>query len=344
MRFLTVCLFGCLSLSLAVGGCGYLGPKGPDSKLELDLKVDGMVEPSPTVFRSPPKDKLKDGSAWADVALEYEKNSEYDGAAASFKKAVELSPKTRFFWVSYGKNLQRLKRYQEANQAYASALALDCTTLPVCADVAQCYQMLRQDGDARKYYLRTLSMVQNHLEAWEGLAVIAHRLNEFQYFSAIDKLKAVPTEMINLHVANDMNERYLQNHPDDYISLVNRGNFRLKLMQVEGAQDAFNAALKVKPDGVEALIGLAQTYATVGDDAKSVPLLEKLTVESPYQSVPWYELAKIKKRQGELKKAVDYLGKATSLAPDRAVWSDMFGLWLAEKNKAEADPISTSND
>src|SRR5262249_55244758 len=138
------CLVGIAMLGLT--GCNTIGdfPTAP--------AVD-EVKPTPTV-ENPGDVKYYPSDQPLKLGLEYFKKGAYGTANRYFRDAVEKAPGDAQAWVGLAATYDRLRRFDLADQAYATAIKLTGETVQILNDRGYSY-MLRGDlAKARVQFLK----------------------------------------------------------------------------------------------------------------------------------------------------------------------------------------------
>ena|SRR5437899_8683506 len=133
-----VVLLGCLSAVLSA--CGSLLPEGPTGS----APPTSTVEESGDIKYYPSDEPLRTG-------MEYFTRGQYGIAERHFRDAVEKAPKDPTAWIALAASYDRLRRFDLADQAYASAIRLAGETVQLLNNQGYSY-MLR--GDLAKARLK----------------------------------------------------------------------------------------------------------------------------------------------------------------------------------------------
>jgi tetratricopeptide (TPR) repeat protein len=128
-----------------------------------------------------------------------------------------------------------------------------------------------------------------------------------------------------------------QSAPKSPMPTVLRGVVLLAQHNPQGAVDAFNAALKLKPDQIDALRGLGQAYHELGQIDRAVEIYRRVLAlnekdMASLNNLAWI-LAEVRKRPDE---ALPLAIKAEQLAPGNAEVLDTLG-WIQYRRGAYAE-------
>jgi tetratricopeptide (TPR) repeat protein len=147
--------------------------------------------------------------------------------------------------------------------------------------------------------------------------------------------------------ATEQYEKITQKDPKDTESWVMLGRlYRIATNSVE-AEKAYNNALKVDPDNEDALTGLAQLYADLGDTPKAIEKLKAVTDKNPSEST-LVALATAYENQRNYKEAAAVLERALSTAPEnkrlqRALAEDLYFSGQSDKALAAYQDLANDN-
>lgn len=284
----------------------------------------------------PPID-IESGDAWHEVGYRYQLKEKKFLAAFCYEKAVELNPNQKGFWSDLGSQYQGIPKPESARLAFIKACELDVMDLYNICSVGYNDSMQTKDDEAFRYYCMALSIEPSHQDAWNQLISILHRLDRERFIRDIQKLADNGQNPINVHVALALIDEYLQEHPDDYDFLVDRGFLMTRLMRIDEARRAFQRALKQRPDGVRCLIGMGLLYDTEGKREKAKETFLKVLDLSPTQATAWAALGAISAAEGNYKQAVNEYHSALKLTPSNSFWSEQTGYLNSLVKKQESE-------
>jgi len=110
-------------------------------------------------------------------------------------------------------------------------------------------------------------------------------------------------------------EKITAKDPKDVDSWVMLGRLYSVATRLEDAEKAYEAALKVEPENEDALTGLAQMYAQLGNPEKAIEKLKSVADKSPNERLLAF-LAEQYEQTKDYKNAAEVLRKARELAPE----------------------------
>jgi tetratricopeptide (TPR) repeat protein len=118
-----------------------------------------------------------------------------------------------------------------------------------------------------------------------------------------------------LRRAIEQYEKITQAEPKDAESWVMLGRLYLYATNSPESEKAYNNALKIDPDNEDALTGLAQLYASLGDTQRAIEKLKAATDKNPSENT-LLALATAYENLHDYKSAAAVLERAVELAPE----------------------------
>lgn len=100
---------------------------------------------------------------------------------------------------------------------------------------------------------------------------------------------------------------------------VLRGRAMLELNQIRDSEDQFLNALRIRPNLVKGLIGLASHRMAVGRMEDADKLLDRAMAQEPNNESGWHMKGKIKLSQNEWRGALENFDRTLSIAPNNTV-------------------------
>jgi len=120
-----------------------------------------------------------------------------------------------------------------------------------------------------------------------------------------------------LRQATDQYQKITEKDPKDAESWVVLGRLYLYAHNSSDAEKSFNTALKLEPDNVDALSGLAMMYRDLGDTKDAIAKLKAITDKNPNER-SLAELASAYEDMQDYKDAADALKRAVALGGENA--------------------------
>ena len=108
----------------------------------------------------------------------------------------------------------------------------------------------------------------------------------------------------------------LSAHKADWVEIVDKaGSFLVNFGAHDNARRVYQAALKVRPDQLEFIIGLGWVLCRVGQQAEALPWLKKAVAKAPDESSVFNDYGWALAELGRFDEAEPALEKAVQLAP-----------------------------
>ncbi|HEX9137510.1 MAG TPA: tetratricopeptide repeat protein, partial [Nitrospirota bacterium] len=117
------------------------------------------------------------------------------------------------------------------------------------------------------------------------------------------------------------NQEYLASitaRPDQWTSHYNMGNYQLSRGETKNAVASYQAALKLDPQAIMAMVNTSIAYAQMGENDKAEKSLQKALKQAPDNAAANFNMGLLKAEKNELKKAEEYLKKAFKADPQMA--------------------------
>jgi tetratricopeptide (TPR) repeat protein len=197
----------------------------------------------------------------------------------------------------------------KAIQHYKEALRLDPSASIIFEELTDIYVQTGRLRDAVTQAEDLLKQNPDNLDARRMLGRI--------YFRMLSDTQAqrVPEEYLKKATAEY--ETITTKDPKDADSWVMLGRLYSVANRSQDAEKAYDAALKADPGNEDALTGLAQMYAQLGDNQKAIEKLKGVAEKSPNERLLAF-LAEQYEQLKDYKNAAEVLKKAYELAPDNS--------------------------
>ncbi|HET6363505.1 MAG TPA: tetratricopeptide repeat protein, partial [Nitrospirota bacterium] len=117
------------------------------------------------------------------------------------------------------------------------------------------------------------------------------------------------------------NQEYLESitaRPDQWTSHYNMGNYQLSRGETKNAVASYQAALKLDPQAIMAMVNTSIAYAQMGEYDKAERSLQKALKQAPDNAAANFNLGLLKAEKNELKTAEKHLKKAFKADPQMA--------------------------
>jgi len=120
---------------------------------------------------------------------------------------------------------------------------------------------------------------------------------------------------------NKANQEYLASitaRPDQWTSHYNMGNYQLSRGETKKAVASYQAALKLDPHAIMAMVNTSIAYARMGENDKAERSLQKALEQAPDNAAANFNMGLLKAEQNEMKGAEKYLKAALKADPQMA--------------------------
>lgn len=99
------------------------------------------------------------------------------------------------------------------------------------------------------------------------------------------------------------------------------------------ARKAYQQAMRIDPNNLQAQVALARLYATMGDPARAVATYRKALEGHPKEGSLWQELGMCYARTKEWEPAIESLQRAVSIDPEERSYTRALGYCLARAGR-----------
>ena len=106
--------------------------------------------------------------------------------------------------------------------------------------------------------------------------------------------------------------------PDQWTSHYNMGNYQLSRGEAKQAVSSYQAALKLEPQAIMAMVNSSIAYAQMGENDKAEKSLKQALKMAPDNAAANFNMGLMKAEKNELKTAENYLNKALKADPQMA--------------------------
>jgi Flp pilus assembly protein TadD len=155
---------GCLLLT-GLAGCGANIAFPPDASApEFRSPTVTMQEPADVKY-FPSDEPLK-------LGLEHFERGNYGVAERYFREAVERAPKDATAWIGLAATYDRIGRFDLADRAYRSAIAMTGETTQILNNQGYSYMLRGDFVNARKMFLKAYGREPNNLTILNNLRLL----------------------------------------------------------------------------------------------------------------------------------------------------------------------------
>ena len=258
----------------------------------------GRYESAIDQFNRALKNDPSNAAAYRGLAKAFVSLEKNDDAESTFKRAINLKPD---YWAGYndlGVFYYKDGRYGDAIEQFKMVIKLTPDNYRGYNNLGGIYYMLERWGDARDMFEQSLSIRKSY-NIYSNLGTLYYIEGEFE-----DAARTY--------------EQALELNDKDYLTW---GNLAAAYHGIQGKQDkaietykrAIEIAeerLKINPNDPDVISNLASYYADVGNDTKSLYLLEKSLMIAPDNVHVTYRAATTYEHLGNREEALRLIGDA----------------------------------
>jgi tetratricopeptide (TPR) repeat protein len=229
----------------------------------------------------------------------YARTGDYPKAVAYFEEAITKGDNSLQTTLSLADMYLSLKAYEQAAAAYQRALQMDPQNTQAHSNLGYVYAQLGRLDEAIQENLQVLQLAPEDYVSYRNLVLLyrdAGRLDE-----AIQQAE----QMLEVTPENEQE-----------IGYVLLGSLYEASERPAEAIEAYQAALSVAPDSIQALSGLGNLHLQAGNLDEAVQVFEALAQVAPDNYSVYQQLAIIYMQLGRYDDALAAANQALSLAPE----------------------------
>ena len=258
-----------------------------------------------------------------------------------FKTALEASPTTAQFWLSYIDALIGLNKLAEAkavlDQAKGSGAkgeAFDKLDQRL-EGVEPPNITVSQNQDPPQDQLQPLINLYSQGQFQHALDSVEKLLQKFPISVTLYNIQgAANADLGQIDAAIDSYNKAIDIKPNYAQAHNNMGTMLQKAGKLEDAIDAFNKALALKPNYAEAYYNMGSALQGQGKLDGAIEAYNMALVIKPNMVEAYNNLGNALEEQGKLKDAIEAFKKAVTLKPDMANASHMLSALTGKKNNS----------
>ncbi len=208
----------------------------------------------------------------------------YEEAIEAYEKAIELDPKDAYAWVNKGFALDELKRYEEAIEAYEKAIELDP----------------KNDFSwvSKGISLWQLKRYEEAIEAYEK-AIELNPKNDFPWVNKGISL----SELTRYEEAIEAYEKAIEINPKNAYAWINKGINLSELTRYEEAIEAHEKAIEINPKNAYAWINKGVGLRQLKRYKEAIEAYEKAIEINPEEALGYSNLGELFFYLGNIKDA-----------------------------------------
>ena len=235
------------------------------------------------------------GKSYYKDAIKSYNQGDYEAAAESFAKAIELKDDNADYYIDYGYCLIELENYTEAESMFRKAI-LDKENSIVDKNNKKAYRGLGIMNYLEGNYE---SALEDFNKAMEYTSLKEYDVDILSYMGAAN------LQLGNYEEALANFTRIIQDEPKNIIALKGRGEVNYQLGNYEDSITDYTTAKKLKKDDYDVYFGLYNAYIALGDSENGNDILEQAASLPIKDDEDKFNLAKIHYYQGNNTQALD---------------------------------------
>jgi tetratricopeptide (TPR) repeat protein len=118
--------------------------------------------------------------AWYFKGLVFQRKEEYTSAVDAYEFCIAIDESNTMGHLGKGNSLMELNEFPKAIESYMLSLDNDETDAEVLCNIAECYENLKDDANAKLFYKKSISINQNLSDAYFGLAMVYKRNRQYK--------------------------------------------------------------------------------------------------------------------------------------------------------------------
>ncbi len=209
--------------------------------------------------------------AWCGLGHSYDRLKRYNDAIEAFRQALRINPEYAYAWSSLGLAYGELKRYDEAIEAYRRVLRIDPKNATAWYNIGNTYVLLNLYYDAIGAFRQTLYIDPEFAGARNNLGIAYVKLN--RYYDAIEAFRQA-----------------LRINPKDAMAWNNLGNAYGLLNRYDEAIDAYRQVLSTNPEYADAWNNIGIAYYVSGNRSAALDAVQKLRHLDPTRADKLFDI------------------------------------------------------
>ncbi|MBW4592813.1 MAG: tetratricopeptide repeat protein [Brasilonema angustatum HA4187-MV1] len=239
-----------------------------------------------------------DADAWFDTGNEQFEAGDFEGAIASFDKAVEFKPDYHQAWYSRGNALSDLGRIEEAIASYDKAIEIK-------PDYHQAWYI-------RGLALSELGRIEEAIPFYDKAIEFKPDLHDAWYIRGLTL-----SELGRIEEAIASYDKAIEIKPDEDEAWYSRGNALSNLGRIEEAIASFDKAIEIKSDKDEAWNNRGNALSNLERIEEAIASFDKAIEIKPDKDEAWNNRGVALGKLGRFEEAIASCDKAVEFKPDK---------------------------
>lgn len=266
------------------------------------------------------KEEEKEAEAWFNQGNKQYEAGDFEGAIASYDKAIKIKPTLEEGWYNRGLALASLGQYEEAIASFDKATETKPNDYQVWYNRGLALDNLGRYEEAIASYDKAIAIKPNY-EAWLNQGV------------ALDNLGRYEDAIASYNQA-------IQIKPNDHRAWNNRGVVLSNLERYEEAIASYDKAIKIKSGFHQAWFNQGMAQADLGQFQNAIASYDKAVEIKPDDYHAWNNRGMALGYLGQYEEEIASLDKAIAIKPDRQqAW---FNRGIAAGSSVSCDTLLAS--
>ncbi|NMF64338.1 tetratricopeptide repeat protein [Brasilonema octagenarum] len=239
-----------------------------------------------------------EAEAWFDRGNEQFDAGDFEGAIASYDKAVEFKLDYHEAWNNRGGALFNLGRFEEAIASFDKAVEFKPDKHEAWDNRGLALRNLWRMEEAITSYNKAIEFKPDDNAAWNNRGVALFNLGHFE-----DAIASY--------------DKAVEFKPDYHEAWNNRGNALSELGRFSDAIASYDKAIEFKPDKHEAWYNRGNALVNLGRFEDAIGSYDKAIEFKPDDDAPWYSRGVALGNLGRIEEAIASYDKAIEFKPDK---------------------------
>ena len=253
-------------------------------------------------------------NAWYNLGILYNKNENFDEAIDAYEYAIAINPEFSVAYFNLANSFSNKEDFHNAIINYKEYLNFDGKSVEILTYIGDCYDSLKENDLALKYYDEALAEDNYMADAYFGKANVMFRLGK--------TMQALPLLEGAIEI-DDINAEY-------YYLL---GNIYNELDLIEKAQNAYKKANDLDPEEFDFILALNESYVKVEKYDQAIDTLIEALKDHSNNEIIHFRLAGCYYLTGKEKKAIEAFENGLKINPQKYMEIILFYPDALENNK-----------
>ncbi|MBS1827440.1 MAG: tetratricopeptide repeat protein [Acidobacteria bacterium] len=277
--------------------------------------------------------------ATVNMGLCHARLSNWPEAIACLQRALMLHPDRVEIWFALGVSLMNEKRLAESRAAFSHSLRLNEAYAPALFGLAVCYHLDGKPADALRIYERLMEgqPVREQILT-NAMAAAADAQNPAKVREMASRMLQLQPRSIEPHLAlayvalqqNNLEEAAAHcDRAGNAVATLFEHHYNyavclLHLRRFHPASEAFENALRLRPNDVDACEGLAQALTELGHETEARKAWQRLAERRPDREDAWFHIGMLAAEKEDAVEAVRAFERCVRLKPEwMEAWTNL---------------------